>query len=290
MLLTYNQQQMVYWIIERENIRLKKEAGDPAPWSSNPVMQETYFCNINREDDTVTRWIRENWVCPVTTGDLGEELPTGETFDFSMIVARIFNLPDCLGELMQPIDGYLKQWLEHAVWVFTDRKERKVNIWNGAYIISTNGKKMDKSSYCLMLLKNIAQSPKITYNCTTLADAHIELMKVEGLASFLAGQVVADLKNTIGHPLYSAPDKWTFSAHGPGSLRGLTWFFEEDVKPKNYQAKIKEAYEILEWELPERILDILCMQNLQNCFCEYDKFMRVSNGTGRSKRKYRRGK
>jgi hypothetical protein len=43
----------------------------------------------------------------------------------------------------------------------------------------------------------------------------------------------------------------------------------------------------LEFELPEEILEFLCFQNLQNCFCEYDKFMRVTNGTGRSKRKYK---
>ena len=47
-----------------------------------------------------------------------------------------------------------------------------------------------------------------------------------------------------------------------------------------------EAYDIIELELGSDIVDILSMQNLQNCFCEYDKFMRVTEGTGRSKRKY----
>jgi hypothetical protein len=30
----------------------------------------------------------------------------------------------------------------------------------------------------------------------------------------------------------------------------------------------------------------LCAQDLQNCLCEFDKYMRVSTGAGRSKRKY----
>lgn len=284
--LTYNQKQMVYWITERELIRLKKESDLPTPWSTNTVMQETYFCNVNREDDKVTKWIRQNWTYPTMIDEFGSVESTVSSFDFSMIVSRIFNLPSTLGELQQPIDGTLDIWLEHAEQIFHGRKERGDKIWNGAYIISTNGKKMDNASYWLMLLKKIANNPNITDNCKTLNEAHKELMKVEGLASFLAAQVVADLKNTVGHPLHSAPDWWTFSAPGPGSLRGLSWFFEEKITSKNYNDKIKEAYEILEFELPEEILDILCMQNLQNCFCEYDKFMRVTNGTGRSKRKY----
>jgi len=274
-MLTHNQEQMVYWITERETIRKVKEANLPKPWSTNPVMQETYFCNVNREDDRVTRWLRENWNYNLAP----------EFYDFAMIVARIFNLPTTLDILGQPVETHI--WLEHAREVLEDRKFNDERIWNGAYIISTNGKKIDKLTYCLGLLEKIALSPRITYNCSTLAEAHKELMKLEGLASFLAGQVVADLKNSPGHPLQKAEDWNLFSAPGPGSLRGLEWFWEEKVTGRNYHEKIQDAYDLLNFELPESILSVLCMQNLQNCFCEYDKFMRVTNGTGRSKRKYK---
>lgn len=287
-MLTFNQMQMVYWIRERENIRKLKEAGEPKPWSDNPVMQETYFCNVNREDDRVTKWIRENWTYPTRIEEFQDEEETRETYTFSMVVARIFNQPDTLSDLMQPIDwdDDLSLWLENAETVLAERKAAGKRIWNGAYIISTNGKKMPKADYCLYLLKKLANDKDIIDNCKTLAEAHKKLMSVEGLASFLAAQVVADLKNTKGHPLASAPDWFQFSAPGPGSLRGLTWFWEETVTGKNYQQAIDRAYELLEWELPEETLAILCHQNLQNCFCEYDKFMRVTTGSGRSKRKY----
>lgn len=273
-MLTDNQKQLIYWILERNSIRIQKDSGMKAPWSKNEVMQETYFCNVNREDDRVTKWIRTHWSYTLAP----------DYYDFAMIVARIFNLPATLEVVMQPVETHY--WLENAKEVLEDRKFDGKKIWNGAYIVSTNGKKMDKLTYCLGLLEKVAKNPKITDNCKTLKEAHTELMKVEGLASFLAAQVVADLKNSSGHPLTLAPDWKTFSAPGPGSLRGLEWFWEEKVTHKNYQEKIQDAYEILEFELPESILDVLCMQNLQNCFCEYDKFMRVTNGTGRSKRKY----
>lgn len=287
-MLTYNQNQMIYWIHERENIRQQKEAGIPKPWSDNKVMQETYFCNVNREDDRVTKWIRNNWTYPVMLDQFDFEESTAKVYTFSIVVARIFNQPDTLGDLMQPIDFDfdLNLWLENAETVLAERKADGKRIWNGAYIISTNGKKMPKADYCLYLLEQLAKSPDIVDNCTTLSQAHKELVKVEGLASFLAGQVVADLKNTKGHPLNSAPDWFTFSAPGPGSLRGLSWFWEETITGKNYQRAIDNAYELLEYELPDKTLKFLCHQNLQNCFCEYDKFMRVTNGTGRSKRKY----
>jgi len=287
-MLTFNQMQMVYWIRERENIRKLKEAGEPKPWSDNPVMQETYFCNVNREDDRVTKWIRQNWTYPTLTDEFLAEEDTAENYTFAMVVARIFNQPETLSELMQPIDfdEDLGLWLENAETVLAERKAAGKRIWNGAYIISTNGKKMPKADYCLYLLKKLANNKDIIDNCKTLAEAHKKLMSVEGLASFLAAQVVADLKNTKGHPLASAPDWFTFSAPGPGSLRGLSWFWEEAVTGKNYQQSMDNAYELLEWELPEETLTTLCHQNLQNCFCEYDKFMRVTTGSGRSKRKY----
>ena len=278
-MLTPNQQQMVYWITERESIRLKKEVGLPAPWSDNPVMQETYFCNVNREDDNVTKWIRQNWVYGTTLFDVDSR----EFYDFAMIVARIFNRPETLEASNQPVDDFV--WFDQAEEELNQIKSSGGQIWNGAYIISTNGKKMNKLDYCLEMLSKTAL-PYITSNYLTLEGAHKRLMEVEGLASFLAGQVVADLKNTKNHPLSTAEDWKTFSAHGPGSLRGLSWFFEEKITSKNYQESITKAYDLLDFELPESILDVLCFQNLQNCFCEYDKFMRVTNKTGRSKRKY----
>ena len=280
MFLTENQEMFMYWVRERESIRLLKEAGSQKPWTDNKVMQSVYFCNVDREDDKVTKWIRENWYydyCP-------------EHYVFAMIVARIFNLPETLEEIGQP-DGF--HWIDTAYEILKYRKDLGKKIWNGAYIVSTNGKKIDKLTYCIQMFKKMLSEgiprPKTT---TTLEDFHKELMGIEGLASFLAAQVIADLKNSEGCPLSHAQDWDTFSSHGPGSLRGLSWFFEEKVTAKNYDTYIKEAFELilLNSDLVDGFLKengvVLCMQNLQNCFCEYDKFMRVTNATGKSKRNY----
>lgn len=40
---------------ERENIRMKRESGAPAPWSDDPIFQQGRFLNVFREDDKGTK-------------------------------------------------------------------------------------------------------------------------------------------------------------------------------------------------------------------------------------------
>ena len=40
---------------ERESIRVKRERGDPPPWTSDPVFQRGRFLNVFREDDRGTK-------------------------------------------------------------------------------------------------------------------------------------------------------------------------------------------------------------------------------------------
>ena len=40
---------------EREAIRIRKEAGDEAPWTDDRILQQWSFCNVFREDDAHTR-------------------------------------------------------------------------------------------------------------------------------------------------------------------------------------------------------------------------------------------
>ena len=43
------------WCIEREAIRVRREAGKPPPWSQDPVFQKSRFLNVFREDDKGTK-------------------------------------------------------------------------------------------------------------------------------------------------------------------------------------------------------------------------------------------
>ncbi len=154
-------------------------------------------------------------------------------------------------------------------------------FWGNAYVVTTHGQPMSKLDYACGVLDKAFDHPWDIAREPSLSAWHKEICKLEGFGSFMAAQVVADLKNTPGHELYNAPDWWTWSAHGPGSLRGLSWYHGYKVTPGMYQDCIVQA-----WEEVKRSVPKMCMQDFQNCLCEYDKYMRVKGSTGRSKRKY----
>lgn len=260
--------ELAYWINERERIREEKENGYPKPWSEDPVFQTTYFCNVHREDDKVTRWIKDNW---------RTFYPHPNT-EFAMVMARLINWPPSLEILGFPavwsMDGYLKR--------FQDIEGKK---WGNAYVITTHGRKMPKDEFVFGMLAEIFPTVNRLRKLKTCEEAFEFLKKYDGLGSFLSAQVVADLKNIPNHPLSAAVDKYSFVAPGPGSLRGLSWFFDEKVTARNFHEKIEMAYRST---IPyvNRSVGTIDMQDFQNCLCEFDKYCRVRNGTGRSKRLY----
>ena len=47
----------LYFVWEREAIRLARENGYEKPWTIDPIMEKYRFCNIRRRDDRVTQWL-----------------------------------------------------------------------------------------------------------------------------------------------------------------------------------------------------------------------------------------
>ena len=55
---------LVYWVLERESIRSKKETNQPRPWTNDIILQRFKFCNVRRMDDRVSKWLLTNWYEP----------------------------------------------------------------------------------------------------------------------------------------------------------------------------------------------------------------------------------
>jgi hypothetical protein len=290
---------LAYWIEEREWVRRSKEQDCPKPWSDDAIFQTTYFCNVRREDDRVTRWIRTHW-SPDALG--------WDDYEYAMVVARFLNWPDTLHRLATytfdfDTDKHVKKYdlrPERIYQVMQDVAQEGQKVWGNAYVVTSHGLAMPKARYlCERVLPAAydllgAGRWRCQYGVGpyTLARRHDQLMRLEGLGSFMAAQVIADLKNTKDHPLYTADDWYSWSAPGPGSLRGLAWFFEEKISPKEYDSAIQDVKDYLLIHHPKAAIHLLDgepeinMQDLQNCLCEFDKYMRVKTGKGRSKRGY----
>jgi len=264
-----NADKLVYWVQERDRIRQLKEAGAPKPWTSDWVFQQTYFCNVRREDDKVTRWIREHW-----------SNPGNPNFEVAMVAARLLNWPPTLGIVGFP-DGDIIQWIHDLDHL----RDHEGKVWGNAYVVTTHGQRMDKITYLQSVLESCVDTKlrhRILLKAQELRLVADQLMQVNGIGSFLASQVVADLKNTYGHACQDAKDWHTFAGHGPGSLRGLTWLYGYKCTPKKFSSMMEGAHELIVEETGMAI----CRQDAQNCMCEFDKYMRVLTGTGRSKRGY----
>lgn len=268
-----------YWIEEREGIRREKQLGKPKPWSNDPVFQTTYFCNVRREDDKVTRFIRDYYSSHVKM----------DYFEFNILIARLINWPptlQILGVVGGPNMDYIRDTLNSI-----DGK-----VWGDAYIVSTCGRSMPKVQYLTEILlpaayERLGGAGEVRAALRTspsLRGSHRSLLSVFGVQSFMAGQIIADLKNTVDHPLYDADDWSTWATPGPGSLRGISWIFYGDSVHREPAKFPNNLAHIRMWLVQagcDIVMDI-CSQDLQNCLCEFDKYCRVRTGAGRSKRGY----
>ena len=269
-LVAKNQELFFCWIKERESIRQKKEAGMPKPWTTDPILQNYKFCNVRREDDTVTRWIKNNWRDPCRGHP---------NMWFAMVVARLFNWPptlDLIGFPLSDFNDIKEEWRSKL----KKYREQGNKVFTGAYLVSTNGVSMDKIDYILdRVLTPIWERGYAPTEGDTLEDYWKYLTQFDGLGSFMAGQVVADLKY-VDPVLSNAPDWWTFAPLGPGSIRGLNRFHgrpkEKSLRQTQGSKEIEEIRDhiriLLDLELPAH--------DVQNCLCESDKYIRLLRGEG----------
>lgn len=252
-----------HWIRTRENVRIMKERGEPGPWCNDPIIANNHFCNVRREDDRGTKEIRD---VVLASGIGTAELPWVYT------MARMFNHAPA-------VRVALTAWLDGMDWAKVVRQYRDTGakIFNTAYVVSTCGRSMDKVDY---VAEVVAEVSRATIPKGSLARAHSRMMEISGLGSFLAGQVVADLKND--RYLASAEDWYTWSAIGPGSRKGLKYIWPESAD-RDYENLIGDLYKLM----PKDIANMrIHAQDLQNCLCEFSKYMMLKEGTRKRSRPY----
>lgn len=269
------------FVTERHWIYLRRAAGEAPPFTNDPILQKFRFCNIYRELDTVTAWLRESWREPhADDPDLW----------FAFVVARhMNNIPFLSG-----MDGPPLPWNPARFKRYADRRQRRgEQIFSAAYMIGTRhtGSKADYLADMVFTplweqRERIRPLPGDTLN-----GFHMLLGQFYGLASFMSAQVIADVKY-VG-ALAEAKDWHTFAASGPGSRRGLNRLLSRHKDaPMNEDefrlrlADLREAvlprFRDLGWEEPHA-------QDIQNMLCETDKYLRAKTGEGRPKQIFRGG-
>lgn len=285
--------ELVAFIKAREEHRRFGETGKwPKGGGPDPIIAKYRFCNVIRADDRVTKFIfqwaeqRKGWMA-------------NKDLWFAFAVARLFNLPSTLEAITPHVLPFRPMGMRSALV----KRKAVGNVFNAAYIVSTNGVSMDKIDYVVdrvlapMWQNRAALRPKPG---DTLDAIHQRFITAFGFSSFMAAQVVADLK--YFPPYYArdldlpraagaggADDWWTFAASGPGSRRGLNRVLDRPAdapwREAAWRVTLTDLHKAILPLLPFTIGSRLTTQDLQNCLCEADKWWRAKEG-GRPKQLY----
>lgn len=274
------------FIAERQRIQYRKSDGLPKPWTQDRILQMYRFCNVQREDDTETKWIAKHWRDPNENH---------RNLWFLMLVARFLNWHPTLAEISA--NKILKLDVDHICGKLLARQGRGDKVFTGAYTVSTNGRSMSKIVYvCNYVFRPAAEVAASVRDTPWSRDCSLEeiaghLILLPGISTFMAGQIVADLKYAGRYK--TARDWMTFAVPGPGSKRGMSRVFGRPVDqtwPGNSWSVAMSSlragiYEPLKHKLEDPDYG-LHAQDVQNCLCEFDKYERVRLGQGKPRSSY----
>lgn len=283
--MTLNAQPLWDWIAERHRIYLKKAAGEPAPWTADPVMQSYRFCNVFRELDKVTVWVRERWRDPYADNP---------QLWIAMCLARQVNWPETLEEVGFPESAYDADLVRARLEA---RKARGEKVYTGAYMISAPAGEfagMAKPEYTANIVVGALWKERAQFDALfaggrqpRMQEVHAWLRQFRGWGDFMAYEVVTDLRHT--RYLRNAPDIDTWAVAGPGAIRGLHRLhgrpYKKALSQEQSCIEMRELLALSRTALPD-FVPRLELREIEHSLCETDKWLRVKAGQGRLRSKY----
>lgn len=283
--MTLNATPLWDWITERHRIYLKKSAGQRPPWTEDETMQRFRFCNVFRELDSVTIWLREHWREPFAEND---------NLWIAMCLARQVNWPDTLAEVGFPEHGYDASAVQRRLEA---RKARGEKVYTGAYMISAPAGQyagMGKPEYTAEVVVGALWEAREQFDALfakgrqpSMQEVHSWLRQFRGWGDFMGYEVVTDLRHT--RYLRNAPDINTWAVAGPGAIRGLHRLhgrpYKKSLTQKRACEEMCELLELSKTALPD-FIPPLELREIEHSLCETDKWLRVAAGQGRLRSKY----
>lgn len=272
----------------RHAIYLARTAGAAKPWTRDPILQSYRFCNVYRELDTVTVWVREN---------IREPYAAHPHLWFMLAMARQINWPETLQEIMDegawPDTKY--DW-KRVRKIMLARQARGDQLYTGAYMLNAHGTKpddpKDKAFFTTKLVLDSVwqRRDQITRAfATSMKAAWSSLLPSHGWGPFTAYEVVCDARYTryVKKGFWSL-DAMTWANAGPGAIRGLNRLAGRPVKSPLAPTEALIEMQLLlarigpKW--PHK--PALEMREIEHCLCEFDKYERVRLGEGRPRSTY----
>jgi hypothetical protein len=285
------------------------DKGKPPPWTDDPILSTYRFCNIFREDDKVTTWLREN---------VREQLPH-EQLLAATVLFRWFNRIEIgevlfcqLGLLNKGRTPWQQYWDEDCDDPMILRNAIKQAFPKGPYVtgayIIKGQDGMPKLDGVLHSFQQFIEGEAVPGDddqpvdwrqmTQTMKDypgeVYMEytwdwLRRFNYLGPFMAYEIVTDLQHTLDM-LHRAPDVMTWANPGPGAMRGLNRIAGRELRSRSGKREMLHEMQALlaasrfkkNWPWQDRPWD---MRTVEHTLCEFDKYQRAMLGQGRPRQK-----
>lgn len=251
------------------------------PLTDDAILMQYKFCNAYRVLDRVSQYL----IKEVIYKDFSPE-----DMIFRIVLFKIFNLPSTWEELERnfaPIS--IKTFNFEKFSKVLSKLKEKQPIYNNAYISCANKVFgfQNKHDNHLKLIEKMFLEDRVAQkllNCKNMEEGYRLLLNYPLIGSFMAYQLVTDIN-------YSDAVNWReneFTVAGPGAQRGIKKVFS---KFTSYEDVIIECYckqreEFARLNLDFKFLGSHELQyiDIQNLFCEFDKYCRQSHPELKSNR------
>jgi hypothetical protein len=271
----------LYWqfAAERQRVFERRVAGDPPPWTQDPVLREYKFCNVFRAADRVSQYMIRD-VC------YHGEPVTPESRLFQIVAFRTFSRP-ATWEAAREFLGHYPDLADLDSGAFTEALEHARRVTGGLYtsafiLCATDAygqpaKHLNHAELWRHMFLTDDLAAKLLAG-PALRETYELLHRYPLMGDFMSYQTAIDIGYsdlvTYGEDEYVVP--------GPGALRGIRKVFEDTAGLTPAQVICWMAGQQDEefgrlgldfgglWGRPLQLIDT------QNLFCETDKYCRVA--------------
>lgn len=266
-----------YFIQERMSIFWKKYE-HKEHLTDDPILQKYKFTNVYRACDRVSQYLIKN----VIYKDLGRYTP--EDVLLRILVFKVFNKIETWNYVSGLTDITIDSFNVERLSKALSQRQRSCPIFSNAYMMAGShvrykGIKTKHQVWLQMIEDEFIKNRGFekVLRSRTMEEVYNQLRDYPLIGDFLAYQYTID----FNYSPFLDFDEDSFVKAGVGAVRGIKKCFNsygssyEDaiIYTHNHFKELQERYGYIQFRpLPGRDLKLI---DLQNCFCETDKYLRA---------------
>lgn len=253
------------FVVERHRVWERRQAGQPAPWTEDPILRSRKFTHVYRVLDYGSQFLVNELLNPL----LSPRDALARCFLY-----RYTNLPATWTEMQRVMGRYpLEQDLnEVLVKIIHEYRDAGNKVFSGAYMILPQpNREGDKVQQAVELAARWMESHAGDFMAATTQSQRYEILRREyGVGPFLAMQILTDW----GYSEQCGEDRENeFIIPGPGCIKGAKRVDSvADATTMIYWAR--DSLYALD-DCPRLNGRRPSLMDVQNCWCEFSKYMRL---------------